>query len=125
MAKSTSAEIDDRLTVVMNLIAEEKTRSEILQYCSKKWNISDRQVDEYVSRARKIRNDEYIEKYRESIVYKSVKRLEDLYQKNYENEDYTECRNIVLKQNELLGTITKKIENTKTRIIVSPKYAAD
>lgn len=112
MAKSTIAEVDDRITEVMELVFAKKDRIEIVQYCAKKWNIGDRQADNYIRRARQIIQDEYVDKYREAIVYKSVKRMEDLYKQNYGNEDFAECLRVISKQNEILGTTIKKVDHT-------------
>ena len=50
MAKATNAEIDQRLTEVQELLLEGRTRHFIVQHGSK-WNISNRQIDDYISQA--------------------------------------------------------------------------
>lgn len=49
--KSTVAEMDGRITVVMKHILDGMTRHEILKRCSA-WNLCDRQVDKYISEAK-------------------------------------------------------------------------
>ena len=123
MIKSTASEIEDRVTVVMELLIEKKKRSEIVLFCAEKWGISERHTTNYIRKATVIRQNKYIDNYRDSIVYKSVKRMEELYGLNFDNEDFAECLKVVVKQNELLGTITKKIEKTSTKFTINRKNA--
>lgn len=51
-AKSTKAEIIQRVSEVQTLLLEGRTRSNIVQYGSK-WKISDRQIDDYIAEARR------------------------------------------------------------------------
>ena len=48
--KSTNAELNQRVSEVQQLQLEGRTRSYILQYGSK-WNVSVRQIDDYISHA--------------------------------------------------------------------------
>lgn len=48
--KSTDIEIENRIQEVFKLICKGRVRNEILRYASK-WDLSDRQVDEYIYRA--------------------------------------------------------------------------
>jgi len=45
-AKATNVEIDGRINAVYKLLLEGNSRTQILQYGSETWNISDRQVEE-------------------------------------------------------------------------------
>lgn len=49
-AKSTKAEVFQRVSEVQTLLLDGYTRSTILQYASK-WLVSDRMVDEYIAQA--------------------------------------------------------------------------
>ena len=49
-SKSTQAELIQRLSEVKTLLLQGQTRSDILQYASK-WNISERQVQDYIAQA--------------------------------------------------------------------------
>lgn len=50
--KSTNAELMNRVAEVSTLLLEGRTRFYIIQYGSK-WNLSDRQIDDYISMANK------------------------------------------------------------------------
>ena len=50
--KSTSSEVDMRVNRVARMLSNGAVRSEIVQYCSKEWGISDRQGDKYIQKAR-------------------------------------------------------------------------
>lgn len=50
-SKSTKIELSQRVKEVSGLLLEGRTRSHILQYGSDVWNISERQIDDYISMA--------------------------------------------------------------------------
>ena len=50
--KATNVEIDGRINTVYKLLLEGNSRTQILQYGSETWEISERQVEEYIKRAR-------------------------------------------------------------------------
>jgi hypothetical protein len=50
--KSTSAEVDMRVNRVARMLSNGAVRSEIVQYCSKEWGVSERQGDKYIQKAR-------------------------------------------------------------------------
>ena len=50
--KSTNIEIDERINTVYKLLLEGNSRTQILQYGSETWQISERQIEEYIKRAR-------------------------------------------------------------------------
>lgn len=54
MAKSTQAQMNQRITEVKELMLNGFTRSHIIQHGSEKWGITERQVDEYITRANAI-----------------------------------------------------------------------
>ncbi len=53
MSKATSAEINLRVSEVQDLLLKGHTRTFILNFGSK-WNVGDRQIDEYIAQASKI-----------------------------------------------------------------------
>jgi hypothetical protein len=53
MAKSTKAAKEFRVNTVYKLLVDGKSRTDILQFCSDEWDISDRQGDNYIAEARK------------------------------------------------------------------------
>lgn len=52
--KSTNVEIDERVNIVYRLLLAANSRYQIVQEGSKLWNVSDRQVDDYIARARQL-----------------------------------------------------------------------
>ena len=118
--KSTDFEKEQRIDLICEMLIKGLTRSQMIQYVSKKtdWNISDRQVDTYISEAKeKIRNSENDKDFE---IKKAKMRLEKLYQKNESIEDYKECRALIDTMAKLFGWIEpKKIEvdqNTNHKI---------
>ena len=53
MAKSTNAEIEERVNTVYKLL-QSHSRFEIVQYAAKEWGVQPRQADEYLARARQL-----------------------------------------------------------------------
>tara|TARA_R100000781_G_scaffold100739_1_gene64237 strand:- start:13495 stop:13833 length:339 start_codon:yes stop_codon:yes gene_type:complete len=51
--KGTKHEVTSRITEVYGLLASGSSRQDIVLYCAENFDISDRQVDNYISRARK------------------------------------------------------------------------
>ena len=109
--KSNSFEKEKRIDLICEMIIKGLTRSQMIQYVSKKtdWNLSDRQVDTYISEAKeKIKNSENDKGFE---IKKAKMRLEKLYQKNESVEDYKECRAIIESMAKLFGwSEPKKIE---------------
>lgn len=52
--KSTNAEIDERVNIVYDLLLKAHSRHQILQYAANAWDVSPRQGDEYIARARQL-----------------------------------------------------------------------
>lgn len=52
--KSTNVEIDERVNIVYDLLLRAHSRHQIVQHGSKLWNVSDRQIDDYIARARQL-----------------------------------------------------------------------
>ena len=101
--KSTSFEKDKRIDVVCELLVSGASRSQMIQYVAKKteWNLSSRQIDQYISYAKeKIKNSD-IDKGFE--IQRAKLRLEKLYKKNESNEDCKECRALIESMAKLFG----------------------
>ena len=54
MSKSTKIEVDMRVNRVARLLANGAVRSEIVQYATNEWGVSDRQTDNYIAKAREL-----------------------------------------------------------------------
>ena len=117
--KSNSFEKEKRIDLICEMIIKGLTRSQMIQYVSKKtdWNVSDRQVDTYISEAKeKIKNSENDKGFE---IKKAKMRLEKLYQKNESVEDYKECRAIIESMAKLFGW--NESEKVETSILISWK----
>jgi hypothetical protein len=115
MAKATDAEIQLRIAILYEMIVKGCSREYIVRYSSEKWNIGDRQVDDYLKLVRNKIQNTYGQEYRETILNNHLAQLENLYAKNYIIEDFRECRSIIESRNKLLGL------NEATKIEISEK----
>lgn len=101
--KSTDFEKEKRIDVICELLIKGLTRGQMCQYVSKKtdWNISERQVDRYIEEAKeKIKNSDNDKGFE---IQRAKRRLEKLYIKNEEIEDYKECRALIDTSAKLFG----------------------
>jgi hypothetical protein len=100
--KSDSSEMEKRINIVYLMILQGFQRKQIIQYCSDEFKVGERQTDEYLKQARKIVNENILD---DSGLKKNeiINQLYDLYQKNYNLEDYRECRNILAQISDIFG----------------------
>lgn len=52
--KSTNTEIDERVNTVYDLLLRAHSRTQILRYAAETWQVSERQTELYMSRARQL-----------------------------------------------------------------------
>jgi hypothetical protein len=74
--KGTNVEVDGRVNAVYNLLLQAYSRTQILQYCSAEWDISERQVENYIARARKLQQ-EVADQNRDEWFVAALSRLQD------------------------------------------------
>jgi hypothetical protein len=74
--KGTNVEVDGRVNAVYDLLLQAYSRTQILQYCSAEWNISERQVENYIARARKLQQ-EVADQNRDEWFVAALSRLQD------------------------------------------------
>jgi hypothetical protein len=102
MDKSTDAEINIRHATVAEMLVKGQSRQDILQYASNTWKVSDRTADEYIAKAwaklKKSINDD-IDNYKSLL----INRFEDLYKRNYNIQDYRECRQVLGDLSKIIG----------------------
>jgi hypothetical protein len=123
MAKSTDAEIQLRLATIYEMVAKGCTRKYIVRYCSENYKISDRQVDEYLSRVYEEIKNTFDSETKELILSKQLIQLEELYMKSFTIEDFRECRNIIETRAKMLGlNAPTKSENINTNIDKTPIF---
>ena len=74
--KGTNVEVDGRVNAVYDLLLQAYSRTQILQYCSAEWDISERQVENYIARARKLQQ-EVADQNRDEWFVGALSRLQD------------------------------------------------
>ena len=57
--KSTNAEIDRRVHIVVKLLSSAKTNSYILRFCAEEWGVEKRQAENYLAKAREVIRADY------------------------------------------------------------------
>jgi len=100
--KATNAEIELRVQTVIKMTIQGYSRAEIVRYGSNKWKIGDRQMDDYVAKA-KDGIKEIASPDKDDQRAKSIARKEDLYQKAYKNSDWARCESVSNSLDKLLG----------------------
>jgi hypothetical protein len=109
--KSDSSEMEKRINLIYAMLLQGLQRKTIIQYGTKEWSICDRQVDDYLSSARKLMSDDS----QKDLEYKKSEILSqyyDLYNKSYALEDYKECKNVLQLISITLGVHTNKTDIT-------------
>lgn len=101
--KATLAESELRTALVLEMLIKGCSRSYIIQYCAKNYNLRTRQIDVYIAKANAEIKETYGEKYKENIIEKHLAQIDNLYVKNYTIEDFRECRNLIESKNKMLG----------------------
>lgn len=113
MPKSTNIELNERISIVAEMIIKGYSRENILRYSAENWNIQERMTDEYIARAHESFVHEAKAKEVEHHLNLTLQRLSDLYKKSYAIQDYAECRRIEKDKAELLGiNAPKKIDQS-------------
>ena len=118
--KSDSSEMQNRINECYLLILQGYQRKFLIQYFTEKYNIGERQIDNYIKTARE-------EMCKDSELSKDIKKNEilaqyyNLYQKNYDFEDYRACESVLQKIANIIGVeesrkldITSKGEKINT-----------
>ena len=105
MAKSTKIEVNHRVNTCYKLLAEGQSRTQILQFSSDHWRITERQAETYLARAReKLLEDAEME--RPAWVAEALQRLRVLEQKAAK-KNQTQCAiNSIALQAKLIGLDT-------------------
>jgi hypothetical protein len=52
VAKATNAESEFRTNTIYGLLVDGRSRADIVRFCAENWQIGDRQVDNYLQKAR-------------------------------------------------------------------------
>ena len=99
--KSTNIEIDERINTVYKLLLEGNSRTQILQYGADTWDLKDRQIEEYIKRARDYqRLDAELE--RPEWLHESLSALKDIQRKATTRQQYSTALKAIEMQARLL-----------------------
>ena len=118
MAKEERAsehEKNDRVfSIAKAILSGYSKRAYLLRYVSEKynWNVSERQIDNYIAEAREIIKNKYTEEELEIEKDIALSRLESLFTMNMKIQDYRECRNVTIDRMKLLGVYVDKKDLT-------------
>lgn len=120
--KSDSSEMEKRINQIYLLILQGFQRKQIIQFCSENYKIGERQVDEYLLKAREIIKSN-IDTDTAGKKNELLNQYYDLYRKNYEEEDFKECRNILKDIGSIFGVeaMTKIDLTTNGKTITPPQ----
>lgn len=110
--KSDSSEMEKRINTIYLMLLQGYERKQIIQYCTENYNISERQTDEYLKKAREMFKQNACDDL-DGKKFHILSQFNDLYQKNYKLEEYKECRNILKDISSVLGIdAPKKVDHT-------------
>ena len=99
--KATKITAETRLETVFEMLVKGETRAKILQYASD-WDLTDRQIDEYISRANeRFRETSHFD--REAQIGETIERYREQYRLATEREDHKGAATIQEKLARLLG----------------------
>lgn len=98
---------DERIEIIAQFIIRGATRSQMIRTVKNpvgkfKWDIVDRQIDKYISRAKALIRKN-TKKSEQDFTAIALARYDDLYQKNYAADDLKECRAVQDSVNKLIG----------------------
>lgn len=110
------AEVEMRVSEIIDLLLLGKTRAEVLRYCSNRgWGISSRQIDKYIADAKEEIHE--ISRITATETMSLIlKNLWDLYKKCLDKEDFSGARTILMDVAKLKGMA----QETVTHIIQKP-----
>ena len=74
--KGTNVEVDARVNTVYDLLLHAYSRTQIVRYCAEEWDISERQAENYIARARKLQQQD-AELERPEWLAAAIARLQD------------------------------------------------
>ncbi len=101
-ARSTKTETYHRVNAVYKALAENSSRGQIIQFCSEKWGVTERQADTYIARAReKLLEDCEME--RPAWIAEALARLRTYEKAAYKEKQNQTAINSVQAQAKLIG----------------------
>ena len=123
--KSSAAEVERRISTVIELLLSGWKRRQILQYGSKiGWNVTDRQIDTYIAAAYE-EIDKGFESDREKILRKTVSQYELIYRNLMKAKDYRGAASVLDKIAEITGVKVHKVEHSGHLTVKQAKELTD
>ena len=102
MGRSTKVETEHRINAVYTLLSEGQSRSQVIQFVSEKWGVTDRTADQYMQRAReKLLEDCEME--RPAWIAEALQRLRTYEQAAYKQKQNQTAINSIQAQAKLIG----------------------
>jgi hypothetical protein len=102
----SSDEKSRRILFVKDKILEGFSRSQIIQFCSVEFKITERCTDNYLQDARGILKEDFKKTFDvDGFKAEIYARFETLYQKNIDIDDYKECRAIINDFRSMFGIV--------------------
>jgi len=102
MGRSTKVETEHRINTVYKLLSEGYSRGQVVQFCSERWGVTDRQGDTYMARAReKLLADCEME--RPAWIAEALQRLRTYEQAAFKEKQNQTAINSVQAQAKLIG----------------------
>jgi hypothetical protein len=93
MAKRDNIESANLQNEILELYVNGYGRKQIVQYCSETHNLSERQVDNYLAKVYE-EISVNIQEHKTKLIKQSIRRFNDLYERNSAIQDYRECRQV-------------------------------
>jgi len=111
MKRSTKVTVLQRIKEVTSMLIKGYSREDILQFASKKWKVSDRQIDDYISKAK----TELTDSIKKDIKYdysKAVRRYEELFMFCMKKKDYKTALSANKELATLQGLLKTQVEHS-------------
>jgi predicted DNA-binding protein (UPF0278 family) len=116
--KSTKVEVELRIMQVYTMIVNAWSKIEIVRYCSEKFNVCERQAEEYMERAHE-KLKEIHKEASKNVLEKSIQRYEKWLKKSEEQGDYKGAKDMQIRIDKLLGLEKENIDITGNIKLVS------
>lgn len=122
--KATETEIALRIEEVKRLLLTAQTRARILQYAAEKWQLSERQTDTYIARARREIKQE-VDKRAPHALSTNLARREDIYRHALNTGDFRLALDILKDIDKVLGHYAPEESKQSGEIKIKVVYGDD
>lgn len=112
-------EVKERVSKTYSLLIMGKRKRKIKDALMKEYGIAERTAYQYIGKAEKIREEE-LEDYRENVVSQQYSHLRDLYERNFQIQDFKECRAVLAQMASLMGANAPDRKEIKAQVVEPP-----